>query len=97
MNGKKVFMIAVAAIIVVTLFIILRDVFFWREDLAPNKSSSSGGGLALIYVEGEIYGGRSQNAGIMTVSGGMDYVLEQLRDARLNPAVEAVVLRVNSP
>ncbi|UNC93693.1 signal peptide peptidase SppA [Candidatus Contubernalis alkaliaceticus] len=97
MNGKKIVMIAVAAVIVITLFLSVRDVFLGRGDYAPNKSSSQGGGLALIYVEGEISGGRSQGAGIMTVSGGMDHVLEQLRDARLNPSVEAVVLRVNSP
>ena len=94
MDGKKIFTAAVLAVIVIALFFTVRDAFFWRGD--KTAPSARGGQVGLIYVEGPISGGRSQGGGLAS-SRGMDYVLDHLRQARLTPSVEAVVLRVNSP
>lgn len=95
MDGKKIFTLAVVAVIVIALFFTVRDAFFWRGEHATVRSP--GGKVGLIYVEGSISGGRTQGGRLFASSQGMDYVMSHLREARLDPTVEAVVLRVNSP
>ncbi|MDK2927406.1 MAG: protease [Bacillota bacterium] len=52
--------------------------------------------VGLIYVDGVITGGESA-AGFFGASTGSDSVLAQLKEAREDPGVKAVVLRINSP
>ncbi len=94
MDGKKIFTAVILAVIVIALFFTVRDAFFWREQRSAPRDRR--GQVGLIYVEGPISGGRTQGSGLMA-SRGMDYILEHLREARLTPGVEAVVIRVNSP
>lgn len=54
------------------------------------------GKIAIIYVEGVIMGGRSQNS-LFSEYGGMDNVIRQLHEARDDNSVRAVILRINSP
>ena len=54
--------------------------------------------IALIFVDGEILGGESQEEGLGSGSvAGSDTVSQALRDAASDATVKAVVLRVNSP
>ncbi|CDH04628.1 protease IV, a signal peptide peptidase [Xenorhabdus bovienii str. oregonense] len=56
------------------------------------NSDQSNSNIAVIIAEGTIMDGR-QSEGIV----GGDTIAEQLREARLNPNIKAIVLRVNSP
>ncbi len=54
--------------------------------------------IAIVYIEGTIVSGRSQPPGLLTGrTAGADTISEQLEAAADNPAVRAVVLRVDSP
>lgn len=55
-----------------------------------------GRAVAVVYLEGMIVGGRGQNALLASV-GGTDAVIRQLQNAREDPDIAAVVLRINSP
>ncbi|PHM72822.1 signal peptide peptidase SppA [Xenorhabdus sp. KJ12.1] len=50
------------------------------------------GNIAVIVVEGEIMDGKQSGS-----IAGSDTIAEQLRQARLNPNIKAIILRVNSP
>ncbi|MBU2700700.1 protease-4 [Sporomusaceae bacterium BoRhaA] len=52
--------------------------------------------VAVIYVEGVIMGGHGQ-VGILNDQGGTDNIMKQIREARDDQEVKAVVIRVNSP
>lgn len=52
--------------------------------------------VAVIYVEGVITGGRAQSS-IFGGSGGTDEVIRQIRSAREDKEVKAIVIRINSP
>lgn len=52
--------------------------------------------IAVIYVDGVIVGGRGQ-AGIFNEQGGTDRLIKQLREAKDDKNVKAVVLRLNTP
>lgn len=52
--------------------------------------------VGIVYVEGGIVGGRSQE-GLFGVAVGSDDIIAQLREALDDPAVKAVVLRLNTP
>jgi len=95
MNRKKLFLFSIIIITVLALGIILRDVFMLPgADRAHERDKR--GVVGLVYVEGPILGGRSQG-GFLAAAPGMDNVLKQLREARVDPSVKAVVIRVNSP
>jgi protease-4 len=54
--------------------------------------------IALIYVDGEILTGESQDEGFGSSSvAGSDTIAKALRDAAADDSIKAVVLRVNSP
>jgi len=61
-------------------------------DYSLKPASSEGGGIAVIFVNGAIMDG-PETAGQV----GGDTTAEQIRDARLDPTVKAIILRVNSP
>lgn len=63
-----------------------------RYDKARGSSDASGN-LALIYAEGDIVGGSSDN---QTTIASEDYI-KMIRDARQDRDVKAIVFRVNSP
>ena len=49
-------------------------------------------GVAVVYAEGEIVGGYGEDN-----QAGADRIVTNLREARSNPSIKAIVLRVNSP
>jgi len=59
------------------------------EDAAPRKSKNR---IAIVFAEGEIVDGNGSSTQI-----GGNSLSRQLRRLRMDPAVKAVVLRVNSP
>ena len=61
-------------------------------DYTLKPASSEGGGIAVIFVNGAIMDG-PETAGQV----GGDTTAEQIRDARLDSTVKAIILRVNSP
>ncbi|MBS0847549.1 signal peptide peptidase SppA [Citrobacter sp. JGM124] len=61
-------------------------------DYSLKPASSEGGAIAVIFVNGAIMDG-PETAGQV----GGDTTAAQIRDARLDPTVKAIVLRVNSP
>ncbi len=95
MDRKKLFVFIIVIVTVLALGIIARDVLIMPGTQRAHERDR-GGIVGLVYVEGAIVGGRSQG-GIMAAAPGMDSVLKQLREARIDPNIEAVVLRVNSP
>jgi len=56
------------------------------------KHHPSGDGIAVVYAEGAIVGGQGEN-----YEAGAERIVQNLRDARTNPDVKAIVFRVNSP
>lgn len=95
MQGKKVFVTLLIGVTLLALGIILREAFFLPSLPDRPREEARRGTIGLIYVEGTILGGRGQG-GLVGVPG-MDHVLSQLKEARLDPHTRAVVLRVNSP
>jgi len=68
----------------------------WLANEYQRRQAAMGGKIAIIYVEGVIIGGRGQT-GLLNQSGGTDNLIKQLRRAKNDAAVKAVVLRINSP
>ncbi|WP_340620502.1 signal peptide peptidase SppA [Xenorhabdus siamensis] len=56
------------------------------------NSHQNNGNIAVIIVEGAIMDGKQSNG----IAGG-DTIAAQLREARMNPEIKAIILRVNSP
>lgn len=52
--------------------------------------------IAVIYIDGVIIGGRGQSS-LLAESGGTDYLIRQLHEARDDESVKAILLRINSP
>jgi len=90
-TAKKKKIIAMASIVLVALSL---AVLFactrggWLEG-SPGK-------IALIHIDGIIVGGRGYSS-VLFDQKGTDTVIRQLREARLDPEVKAVLLRINSP
>ncbi|EHT5804555.1 signal peptide peptidase SppA [Salmonella enterica] len=61
-------------------------------DYSLKKSADSGGTIAVIFANGAIMDGEETPGNV-----GGDTTASQIRDARLDPKVKAIVLRVNSP
>jgi protease-4 len=53
--------------------------------------------VALVYAVGEIVSGESQGSGLGGEFAGSDTVARAIRQARTDPAIRAIVLRVDSP
>ncbi|HAU3223258.1 TPA: signal peptide peptidase SppA [Salmonella enterica subsp. houtenae] len=61
-------------------------------DYSLKKPADSGGTIAVIFANGAIMDGEETPGNV-----GGDTMASQIRDARLDPKVKAIVLRVNSP
>lgn len=61
-------------------------------DYQVNKAPDKGSAIAVIYASGAIMDGEETAGNV-----GGDTTAAQIRDARLDPKVKAIVLRVNSP
>ncbi|WP_411751879.1 signal peptide peptidase SppA [Serratia sp. (in: enterobacteria)] len=61
-------------------------------DYQPQPSPDQGGEIAVIFVNGAIMDGQQTPGSV-----GGDTTASQLRQARLDPKIKAVILRVNSP
>ncbi|ELM1619114.1 signal peptide peptidase SppA [Salmonella enterica] len=61
-------------------------------DYSLKKTADSGGTIAVIFANGAIMDGEETPGNV-----GGDTMASQIRDARLDPKVKAIVLRVNSP
>ena len=69
--------------------ITLHDYSFEKEQY---NREPTGEGIAIVYAEGEIVGGWGDD-----YQAGADRIVMNLREARNNPDVKAIVFRVNSP
>ncbi|MEE2749972.1 MAG: signal peptide peptidase SppA [Myxococcota bacterium] len=73
----------------------LDDSYHTRTDTSGWAASKQ---IAIVYIEGPIVSGESTPGGLLSgVSTGSDTVVEALQQAADDPAVQAVVLRVDSP
>jgi len=63
----------------------------YRKSFTPDNSSKNE--IAVIVAEGEIHPGKAENAGVV----GSTTIREQIRRARTNDRVKAIIIRVNSP
>lgn len=61
-------------------------------DYTPPAAKQSGSEIAVIFADGAIMDGEATPGNV-----GGDTTANQIRDARLNPKIKAIVLRVNSP
>jgi len=61
-------------------------------DYQPNKAADTGDTIAVVFANGAIMDGEETPGNV-----GGDTTASQIRDARLDPKVKAIVLRVNSP
>lgn len=61
-------------------------------DYAAKKPDDSGDSIAVVFANGAIMDGEETPGNV-----GGDTTASQIRDARLDPKVKAIVLRVNSP
>lgn len=85
--------VVVVAAVVASLVLGLVTAPRARTELA---AAEGGRTVGLIYIDGEITGGPS-TSGFFGTTTGSDSILSQLKEAREDPEVKAVVLRVNSP
>ncbi len=77
-----------------------RDIDVINDERAPRAPDRFGAqrGIAMVYVDGDIVDGRSQNIPIVGMKLVGSYTIaETLKDVRENPMVAAVVLRIESP
>ncbi|WP_437610618.1 signal peptide peptidase SppA [Erwinia sp. V71] len=61
-------------------------------DYTLKDSANKGGNIAVILANGAIMDGEEAQGSV-----GGDTTAQQIRDARLDPAIKAIILRVNSP
>ena len=61
-------------------------------DYQPNKPADAGDSIAVVFANGAIMDGEETPGNV-----GGNTTASQIRDARLDPKVKAIVLRVNSP
>lgn len=78
-----------AGVIVVSLLIA------WASDPAAGSKTGSGSRIGVVYVEGTITGARGSDW-FGTDAGGQS-IMEQLKEAREDDSVKAVLVRINSP
>ncbi|MBP2653211.1 MAG: sppA [Firmicutes bacterium] len=89
---KKSVILGISAVILISLIVAV----VWSSGGKRRQFSGGENKIAVIYVEGVIVGGHGQS-GILGDKGGTDTVIRQLREARDDSSVKAVVLRINSP
>ncbi|MGI5838867.1 MAG: signal peptide peptidase SppA [bacterium] len=91
MNKKILGGLVLAAVIILTAAGLLA-----RPDRRP-AGAAAGRTVGVIYIEGMILGGPGGSSLLGGAVAGSDTVIAQLKQAREDPAVRAVVLRINSP
>ena len=67
-----------------------------QEASTPLKKEK-GEKIALVYLEGQIMGGRGGGPNILGQAGGTDSLLDQLREIARDKEVKGVLFRINSP
>lgn len=82
-------------VVLVLAVIIVGSLFYSLSILQKNNNAKSEGKIGIIYIDGVIVGGRTQN--MLGEYNGTDLVMKQLRQAAEDNEVKAVVLRINSP
>jgi protease-4 len=82
----------IAAVLLLSLVIALAS----RPEGGEIIGKKQGEAIGVIYIEGIITGGRAQG-GVFGGEAGAGDLLEQIRQAREDDAVKAVLLRINSP
>lgn len=94
MSKRKVVMYIVIGVIALAFFIGIGQIL---NPLGPGDfPGTTGKSVAVVYLEGAIVGGRGQST-LLAAAGGTDAVIRQLQQAKDDPDVGAVVLRINSP
>lgn len=88
MFKKKYVVLIIGVILVLSL-----AVLFYSS--SKHNDSAGQAKVAVIYVDGVIMGGRSQN--LLNEYNGTETVMRQLHDARDDKTIKAIVLRINSP
>ncbi|MCR4419512.1 MAG: signal peptide peptidase SppA [Clostridia bacterium] len=81
------------------LIIVVAVVVVWLATLwlSPRgEGRATGGEVGLVRIEGTIVDGR-ETGGIFGAMSGAETISEQLHEARRDPRIRAVVLRINSP
>jgi protease IV len=92
LKKSRIISLAILGLIVLTVLVSVRQAA--RPLLKTRTAARSA--VAVVYLEGVIVGGRGQNT-LLAAVGGTDAVIRQLRLAKEDPEVAAVVLRINSP
>ena len=95
MSKQKVVMFIVIGVIALGFFIGIGQLL---NPLGPGYSPAAYAdkSVAVVYLEGAIVGGRGQST-LLAAAGGTDAVIRQLQQAKNDPNVGAVVMRINSP
>lgn len=85
------------AVIAVILILLVSSLALLGVMSGSRRHLTAGEGkIALIYIDGVIMGGRGQT-NVLGETGGTDTLMKELREAREDASVRAVVLRINSP
>lgn len=91
MNKKMLGGLVLAAVIILTAAGLLA-----RPDRRP-VGAAAGRTVGVIHIEGMMLGGHGGSSLLGGAVAGSDTIIAQLKQAREDPAVDAVVLRINSP
>lgn len=87
---KKIVVVIIAfAVILSVMAVAFLNPALTGSDFAADK-------VAVIYIDGVIIGGRGQSS-FIGEDGGTDAIIKQIRNAREDKSVRAVVIRINSP
>ncbi|MDR1701977.1 MAG: signal peptide peptidase SppA [Sporomusaceae bacterium] len=87
---KKLVVAGIAILVVLSLaFLLFGNSQKSGSDFAANK-------IALVHIDGVIVGGRGEGS-LLGETGGTDAIIKQIRNARDDASVQAVVIRINSP
>lgn len=94
---KRLIVLVLLAVIVIPVLLAIKQNGLGGEGKKKAALPKGGDKIGIIYVEGPIVGGRSGD-GIFgqSVAAGDD-LMEQLREAREDDSIKAVILRINSP
>lgn len=93
---QKKTLVSIILLVLVGLTALTAAMRIFNPYPAADGPGAAGGAVAVIYLEGVITGGRGQGS-LFGAAGGTDEVVRQLRQAKDDPDVGAVVLRINSP
>jgi protease-4 len=91
-NKKK--MIVIAAVILLAMALVAATSDYWHGREMANK-----GYVAVIRIDGPIYGGSGSNSILMNETNGTssEDLMDQFEQARKDPTVKAILVRMNTP